>query len=137
MKLELTDREFRLLLDMVYVGNWVMNSTREPGDQITEYQELEGKVFAACEQTAFASIAERADGRVFPSRKYEEGGIHEAISSYEDAVFYDILAEELSRRDMEREAIDPANIGELERRIDEYIDEFEANGMDHLILSDR
>ena len=28
MKLELTDQEFRYLLDLVYIGNWVLNSTR-------------------------------------------------------------------------------------------------------------
>ena len=28
MKLELTDRQFRYLLDLVYIGNWVLNSTR-------------------------------------------------------------------------------------------------------------
>ena len=28
MKLELTGRQFRYLLDLVYIGNWVLNSTR-------------------------------------------------------------------------------------------------------------
>ncbi len=29
MNIELTDKEFRRLLDMVYIGNWILNSTRE------------------------------------------------------------------------------------------------------------
>ena len=28
MQIELTKKEFRLLLDMVYIGNWILNSTR-------------------------------------------------------------------------------------------------------------
>lgn len=28
MKIDLTPKEFRLLLDMAYIGNWVLNSTR-------------------------------------------------------------------------------------------------------------
>ena len=28
MNIELSDKEFRRLLDLVYVGNWVLNSTR-------------------------------------------------------------------------------------------------------------
>ena len=28
MKIDLTEKQFRRLLDLVYVGNWVMNSTR-------------------------------------------------------------------------------------------------------------
>lgn len=29
MKIELTEQQFRYLLDLVYIGNWVINSTRE------------------------------------------------------------------------------------------------------------
>ncbi len=32
---------------------------------------------------------------MFSPRAYEDGGIHEAIADYEDAVFFDILAEGL------------------------------------------
>ena len=28
MQIELTNKEFRMLLDMVYIGNWILNSTR-------------------------------------------------------------------------------------------------------------
>ena len=28
MELNLTDKQFRRLLDLVYIGNWVINSTR-------------------------------------------------------------------------------------------------------------
>ena len=28
MNIELSDKEFRRLLDMVYIGNWILNSTR-------------------------------------------------------------------------------------------------------------
>ena len=36
MTIELTDLEYRRLLDMVYVGNWVLNSARGM-DRITDY----------------------------------------------------------------------------------------------------
>ena len=35
MKIELTEQQFRYLLDLVYIGNWVINSTRE-NDRIQE-----------------------------------------------------------------------------------------------------
>ena len=28
MQIEFTKKEFRRLLDMVYIGNWILNSTR-------------------------------------------------------------------------------------------------------------
>ena len=66
------------------------------------------------------------------ARAFAEGGIHEAIADYEDAVFFDILAEELARRDMDDAAIDESNFAELTRRMDAYMAEFEAHGTDHV-----
>lgn len=40
MNLELSRKQFRRLLDLVYIGNWILNSTR--GDQrFTDYDEVE------------------------------------------------------------------------------------------------
>ena len=47
MNIELTEKQFRRLLDLVYVGNWVMNSTRGD-DRILEYDDVESAVFAHC-----------------------------------------------------------------------------------------
>ena len=53
---------------------------------------------------------------------------------YEDTVFFEILAEELARRDMNHEPINEENFEELAIRIDEYINEFEINGTDNILL---
>ena len=68
-------------------------------------------------------------GHIFPSRAYEDGGIHEAIADYEDAVFYNILAEELARRDLGLENSDPEDFTQLQERMEEYMDEFDKNGL--------
>ena len=48
MNLELSQKQFRRLLDLVYIGNWILNSTR--GDQrFTDYDEVESLLF--CVQT--------------------------------------------------------------------------------------
>ena len=44
MQIDLTAKEFRLLLDMVYIGNWVLNSTRGD-DRFQEYDNIESKLF--------------------------------------------------------------------------------------------
>ena len=128
MTMEFTDKEFRRLLDMVYIGNWILNSTRED-DRIRDYDELESKVFSHCLKNGCAALMEVVDGEVLPSRLFTEGGIHEAIMDYEDTVFYEILAEELARKDMDFAPISTENVDELSSRIDEYIEEFEENGM--------
>ena len=45
MQLDLTKKEFRRLLDMVYIGNWILNSTRGD-DRIADYDDLESKLFS-------------------------------------------------------------------------------------------
>lgn len=133
MTIELTDKEFRRLLDMIYVGNWILNSARGE-DRFEDYDLLQEKLFALCPSRGMKSLAETWHGHVFPSRAYEEGGIHEAIADYEDAVFFDILAEELARRDLEGEGADPGNDSELLDRMEDYYSEFEQHGLDNLIV---
>ena len=130
MNIELTDREYRRLLDMVYIGNWILNSTRGD-DRFPDYDNLESKLFALS-----PALSELWNGEVVPSRAFCEGGIHEAIAYYEDNVFYEILAEELSRRDMNYPEITPDNYDEIVGRMDRYMSEFELSGLDHLVLEE-
>ena len=135
MQIDLTSREFRLLLDMVYIGNWVLNSTRG-NDRFQEYDNIESKLFGLCRDNNMKVLVEKWNGEDVPSKAYAEGGIHEAIAYYEDNVFYEILAEELSRRDMEYPVISEDNYDEIVTRIDRYMREFQSSGLDHLILED-
>ena len=131
LHIDLSTKEFRRLLDLVYIGNWILNSTRGD-DRIKDYDDVESKLFALCRTNGMDSLVERWEGEDVPSRAFSDGGIHEAIMDYEDSVFFDILAEELARRDMEYEEISDTNYEELLSRMDDYIEEFEANGTDNL-----
>lgn len=130
MQINLTPKEFRRLLDLVYIGNWVLNSTRG-NDRFQDYDALESKLFAMS-----PALSEIWEGTVVPSQAYTQGGIHEAIALYEDNIFYEILAEELSRRDMDYPEISEDNYDEIVTRMDRYMSEFEVSGVDHLVLED-
>ena len=95
-------------------------------------------IFAAApsQNDVLQSLVESWQGEEIPSRAYAEGGIHEAIACYEDAVFYEILAEELSRRDMEYPDITDDNYEEIIGRMDRYMEEFRQSGVDKLVLED-
>jgi len=134
MTIELSEIEFRRLLDMAYIGNWILNSIRGD-DRIEDYDRVESKLFEYCAKNGMHALYEVHDGQYLPSRAFVEGGIHEAIMDYEDTVFYEILAEELARRDMNFEPIGPDNFDELASRIDEYIEEFERNGVMNISLN--
>ncbi|MCL2221908.1 MAG: hypothetical protein FWC20_00930 [Oscillospiraceae bacterium] len=133
MKIELSELEFRRLLDMVYVGNWVLNSMRGL-DRFADYDNVESRLFSYCSSHDMHSLVQYPEGVARPSSAFEHGGIHEAIADYEDSMFFEILAEELARRDMDFEPISPENFSELTNRIDEYIAEFEQNGIDNISL---
>ena len=116
MNIELTDKEFRRLLDMVYIGNWILNSTRGD-DRFEDYDLIQEKLFALCPANGMRSLVQNWRGHIFPSQ------------AYEDAVFYNILAEELARRDLGLEDCDPDDFTELTARMEEYLAEFDKNGL--------
>ncbi len=131
MKLELTAKQYRRLLDMVYIGNWVLNSTRGE-DRFVDYDEVESLLFSKAAEENMAVLAELYEGVVVPSQAFADGGIHEAIMEYENNVFFDILAEDLARRDMEEENLDQDDTNELLNRMEEYMTEFEEHGTDRI-----
>lgn len=135
MQIDLTAMEFRRLLDLVYIGNWILNSTR--GDnRFKDYDQVESKLFGLCREHRMDALVQDWEGTAVPSKAYTEGGIHDAIACYEDAVFYEILAEELSRRDMDYAEITDENYSEIMDRMNRYMDEFQLSGVDKLILEE-
>ena len=131
MEIRLNTRQLRRLLDMVYIGNWVLNGPL--GERrIREYDEVESLVFSCAAANGMEDLAELLDGEVVPSRSFADGGIHTAIEAYENHEFFPILAEELALRDMEYEQIGEENTDELDSRVDRYLEEFERHGTDNI-----
>ena len=124
MQIDLTKKEFRRLLDLVYIGNWVLNSIRGD-DRFADYDHVEDKLFGLCHGTGMQVLVERWEGENIPSKAFAEGGIHEAIAYYEDTVFYEILAEELSRRDMGYPELTADNREEILDRMERYMEIFQ------------
>ena len=131
MELQLTEKQFRRLLDLVYIGNWVLNSARGE-DRIRDYDVVESQVFSHCLDHGMAALVELYNGEIIPSRAFAEGGIHEAIMAYEDVAFFEILAEELALRDLDAERATEENYDEVMERMEQYMGAFEAHGTDHI-----
>ena len=131
MGLRLTENQYRRLLDLVYIGNWVLNSPRGD-DRIRDYDKVESLIFSHCLDHGMAPLVELYNGEIIPSRAFAEGGIHEAIMAYEDVTFFEILAEELALRDLDAEQATAENYDEVMERMEEYMGEFEAHGTDHI-----
>ena len=134
MELSLNLGQFRRLLDLAYIGNWVLNSARGE-DRIAEFDEAVSLLFSKCRELGMDSLAERFGGMSIPSKAFAEGGIHEAIMDYEDTIFFEILAEELARRDIINEGGAEDDSEQINERMVDYIAEFERNGTDNIVLN--
>ena len=113
MEIKLTEKQFRRLLDLVYIGNWVLNSTRGD-DRIRQYDQVESLIFSHCLSHGMAGLTELYQGEIIPSRAFAEGGIHEAI--------------------MDDPPITEENYDEVMSRMDEYLGEFEQHGTDNITV---
>lgn len=134
MDISLTGPEFRQLLDLVFIGNWVLNSTRGD-DRIDEYDQIESKLFGLCKGGPLSALVDTSTGIALPSPAFCKGGIMEAIAYYEDSIFFDILADELARRDMDYPEITAENRDELAAETGRYLAEFDENGVENLYLA--
>lgn len=133
MEIKLTEKQFRRLLDLVYIGNWVLNSTRGD-DRIRQYDQVESLIFSYCLSHGMAGLTELYQGELIPSRAFADGGIHEAIEQYEDTIFYELLAEELALRDLDGQPLTRENYEALMARIDAYLSEFDEHGTDRVTV---
>ena len=122
MEIKLTEKQFRRLLDLVYIGNWVLNSTRGD-DRIRQYDQVESLIFSYCLSHGMAGLTELYQGELIPSRAFAE-----------DNTFFEILAQELALRDMDDPPITEENYDEVMSRMDEYLGEFERHGTDNITV---
>lgn len=132
MNIEFTQKQYRRMLDLIYIGNWVLNSSRGT-DRIRDYDQVESYLFGKCNEFNMPTLSERVNGEDVPSKAFSQGGIHEAIMDYEDSVFYQILAEELAHRDFYVSG-QTEEVEELACRINAYISEFEKNGINNILV---
>lgn len=65
MEIKLTEKQFRRLLDLVYIGNWVLNSTRGD-DRIRQYDQVESLIFSYCLSHGMAGLTELYQGGADP-----------------------------------------------------------------------
>lgn len=141
MKIECTKEEFKVLLDMVYAGNILINSMRSQEEKIKPYAEMEQFFLQQAEAYGLENIAEYDEEykEYVPTREYEDEEFNEYIDDYETRVFWEELVMRLARRDALNYAgdvdqdITRAALKEMQLKLeDKYEEEIEANGIMNL-----
>ena len=92
MKIEFTREEYKCLLDMLYIAEWILNAHKVEDDPETKaYGELEQKVYSYAKEMGFENLIEYAADhkKYYPTREYEEMGTPmEFIDEFENETFW-------------------------------------------------
>ena len=143
MKINFTKTEYRLLLDMVEMAEWVLNSHRtDSSDEIKQYSELYQKILSHAKEMGFENLItydESLDG-YFATAEYEESEHMRYIEEFEDDVFWEALPHRLAVRDLVKQFGEKKYTEmDFEERVSKifeleaiYNKELEENGIDNM-----
>ncbi len=148
MKINFTKKEYRLLLDIVYLGQWMIEAHKSGDlDDDDEYEMLVQKIYSFGKEMGCDDLVvpEKNLNKFYPARLYEEeSGIHDIIDQYNNDTFWDELVNRLAERDARADA--EASNQEISSVEDfwklsaphesRYADEFSENGLKNLIISE-
>ncbi len=141
MKINITKKEYQLLLDMLYLSDWMMHSY-ETNCKDNEYKKLRKKFLSFYkEMGADNKIEYSSEHDDYYEREPYDSTIHEKfIETYENNFFWDELIDRLGRRDVVNQmGIDTfqsldnmERITKVETEKEKYANEFEHHGLDNL-----
>jgi len=143
MKIDFTKNEYRFLLDMVEMAEWVLNSRKtDSSDEVKEYSEVYQKILSHAKEMGFENLItydENLDG-YYATAEYEESEHMRYIEEFEDDVFWEALPHRLAVRDLVEQIGEEGYTDmEFEERMSKlveleafYYEELEDNGIDNL-----
>jgi len=147
MKINITKKEYRLLLDVFSIATWVMNSHKYESDpKSVPYENLEQKFMAFAKEFGFKNLIEydKKMEKYYPTPEYEDSESDmKFIDEFENDSFWEKLGSNLAKRDIineigveqfeKMETLERfKKVAEIEAK---YHDEFEKNGIKNLIVS--
>jgi hypothetical protein len=140
MQITLTKEQYEKLMELVYLGNWLVNSYRAD-ERIEVYDRTAEHVLSFAPSAGFQDRVEfdEFEGRYFPSQKFDEV-LKPLIDDYDDDVFWNVLIDRLAERDLLRaqgeETVEKMDWEEYSRNVEPYIKKYEKeiddSGVEHL-----
>ncbi len=141
MKINLTNKQYRLLLDLVYTGAWLINAHRD--EALKEYEEVESYVYSFAKQFGLDNLVEyvREKDTYYPTREFEEGQVNDFVDEYDDDTFWSELQYRLADRDVDQDgpivpeagrSAEDTRFMRIMERESQYEQEFIDHGLDHV-----
>lgn len=144
MKIDFSKEEYRALMDMIEIADWVLHAQYDEQPAGTKrYSALRKKILSHAEEMGFGHLVEYDPGKdeYFETREYEErGGWLEHVEAFEDDAFWHLLASSLAMRDLaEQEGeealarMPEADLADRRAVLESwYYDEFSENGIENV-----
>ena len=143
MNISITKKEYRLLLDMLSVADWIMHAYAiKKEDYHKEHGVLKNKLLSYYKEMGADDLIESSDqlDDCYETNEYEQHILNKFIKPYEDAFFWDNLVDRLAERDLIKfvgaESYSKMDLIERMAKLNElkdrYLNEFKQNGIDNL-----
>ncbi|MBA3029798.1 MAG: hypothetical protein FP816_13470 [Desulfobacteraceae bacterium] len=144
MKIDLTEKEYRTLVETLELANWMLHAHAEEERKDTvEFRDLEQKIFALARDFGMGdeiTYDKELEG-YFSSKEIEEHCLT-YVDEYNNDTFWDELIERMVARDLARhigeEALEKMSFEEKFEKEEpfriQYEEEFGQYGIEHLVL---
>lgn len=136
-KIELTDKQFQDLLQLAYMGEWVLQAY-EPAPNASDIDSLEQTLYESAYRQGNDDIEyDKKLGGYVPCEEFEED-CDAAIEKYDEHTFWEELILRMANRDLANIGADALPQKEYEKKqnelIQKYEKEFAKNGINNLTL---
>ncbi len=143
MQINFTKEEYRSLLDMLHIADWVIHAhNKELESKDSVHQAVHMKLLSYYKEMESSDIVKYSeeDQEYFPSQAYEEKMLTDFIFPYDNNVFWVELIDRLSTRDLiqemgpdEYDALSPdERVDQVLQFVEEYENEFEEHGLQNI-----
>lgn len=147
MKILFTKKQFKQLLRLIYLGNWMVNAIRNSNERVRECDEIEQYIYSFAKEFGMKDLIEfdQEFRKYFPTSKFEESEVQKFIDEYNEDNFWEELFDKMVNRDMiKRYGLEKYLEMSFEERIEKeepfrqkYDQEFKENGIQNLEIRDQ
>ena len=146
MNINIAKKEFKTLLDILKIADWVLHSTKiEKDPETEEYRKLEQKLLSLAREKGLKHLVEYSakTGEYYQTDEVDSPVMH-FIDEYDNEIFWDELSDRLAIRDLFRvegeEKVKKMKFDErftkIETLRENYFGEFEKNGIERIKIEE-
>lgn len=141
MNIKLSKKQFKFLLKLVHIGNWVVNSNREPEIIDEKYEEVANIIYSYGQEAGlekYVAYSKHSQAWVGTNYLYMESDAAKMLEEYNDHNFWDQLIDHFAMKDFHKkygeEKIKEMSSQERFEKFyefaDKYRDEIDDHGID-------